>query len=65
MADLNRGDGVCIHFDIESKHCAIYQIRPDKCRVDRYYIQYFQQQYSWSEFVELNLKICEQLPQRF
>ena len=64
MVDLDRGDGVCIHLNIITRECNIYQDRPDKCRVNDYYLKYYQQKYSWEEFIELNLIICNQLVDR-
>ncbi|MFN3430435.1 MAG: YkgJ family cysteine cluster protein, partial [Candidatus Sericytochromatia bacterium] len=31
---LDRGDGVCRHFDEATNGCAIYETRPLTCRVD-------------------------------
>ncbi|EXA55573.1 hypothetical protein J505_3349 [Acinetobacter baumannii 1297549] len=31
------------------------------CRVDIFYEQYFKKQYTWDEFIELNLIACKQL----
>lgn len=60
-AYLNRGDGVCRHYDINTRLCLIYEQRPDVCRVDTYYKQHFQERINWDKFVELNLIACEQL----
>ena len=32
--DLDRGDGVCRHYDGATRLCRIYQERPLLCRVD-------------------------------
>lgn len=58
---LNRGDGVCRYYDAESKLCSIYQDRPDICRVDRMYKIHYKNLYSWDEFVDLNVQVCESL----
>ena len=58
---LDRGDGVCKHYDHASRLCSIYNDRPDICRVDRQYEEKFVKLYSWEEFVEINVKACEQL----
>ena len=61
---LDRGDGTCRNFDVETKGCRIYAERPDICRVDRQYeLRYFRQ-YSWDDFVSLNLKACRQIAER-
>lgn len=36
---LNRGDGVCKHYDEASRLCAVYSQRPLGCRIDAYYAQ--------------------------
>lgn len=58
---LDRGDGTCRHYDSVCKGCLIYADRPNICRVDRQYVISYATQYSWDEFVTLNLKVCEQL----
>ena len=59
-AKLDRGDGVCRHLDDESNLCRIYVERPTICRVSDMYERFFSY-LSWSEFVALNLKACEEL----
>ena len=59
---LDRGDGICKHFDITSKLCTIYKARPDICRVQLQYEQNYSKIYSWKEFILLNLEICKILP---
>lgn len=58
---LNRGDGVCRYFDEKTNLCTIYNDRPLVCRVEDYYKKYLSQQYSWDEFIEINIKICNEL----
>lgn len=55
---LDRGDGTCRHYDVASKHCTIYTERPDICRVDRQYSMNYARQYTWEEFVTVNLQAC-------
>ncbi len=38
---LDRGDGICIHFDEKSKLCLVYESRPLVCNVDKAYATYF------------------------
>lgn len=59
--DLDRGDGACKYFDDVNKSCTIYVSRPDICRVDLQYKINYSQDYSWGEFVELNLEACRKL----
>lgn len=58
---LDRGDGTCRHYDLISKGCTIYAERPDICRVDRQYTIRYAQQYTWGEYVSLNLQVCSYL----
>ncbi len=64
LNDLNRGDGVCLHFDEQSNLCSIYQERPDVCRVSVQYKKNYSLQFTWQEFVEINISICKQLKGR-
>lgn len=58
---LNRGDGICHHFDETTNLCNIYDNRPLVCRVEDFYNTYLTEHYSWDGFVKLNLAVCEQL----
>ena len=59
-AFLDGGNGSCRHFDATSRHCTIYEFRPDICRVDRQYLLRFHIQCTWEEFVALNTRACKQ-----
>lgn len=56
---LNRGDGICRHYDEVTKRCTIYEDRPLVCRVKDYYRLHLAEQITWNEFVEKNLEICK------
>lgn len=58
---LDRGDGICRHYNLDTNLCKIYDQRPDVCRVDMYYQQHFQDKISWKNFIEINLIACKQL----
>ncbi|WP_438766594.1 YkgJ family cysteine cluster protein [Kushneria sp. TE3] len=60
---LDRGNGACRHYNEAQKLCTIYSHRPDICRVDRQYELNYSKQYSWDEFVDLNLQVCHILGQ--
>ncbi len=60
---MDRGDGVCRHFDDRQNRCEIYAIRPDICRIDRQYEINYRPLMSWEAFVELNLAACQSLQQ--
>lgn len=61
---LDRGDGICRHYNELSKMCKIYNERPIICRIKDFYNTYLTHIYSWEEFVELNLKGCHQLNEK-
>lgn len=58
---LDRGDGICKHLNVTTKACSIYTERPDICRVDRMYNLRYCHQYTWDEFISLNLQVCDAL----
>lgn len=60
-AYLDRGDGICHHYDLNTHLCLIYETRPEICRVGEYYNRHLKDQYSWDDFVKINLIVCEQL----
>ena len=41
VKSLDRGDGICFHFDTESKLCLTYDSRPLACNVDKIYNEYY------------------------
>lgn len=59
--DLNRGDGICRYFDVETKLCLIYENRPEKCNIDKIYEKYFYNELTREEYYELNYKACRLL----
>ena len=59
--DLDRGDGICRHFDINTKLCAIYKERPEKCNIDKIYEKYFSGKLSREQYYQLNYEACKQL----
>jgi uncharacterized protein len=58
---LDRGDGVCRHYDAQSNGCSIYEQRPDICHVERQYALNYSRRYSWDEFVAANIEVCSTL----
>ncbi|WP_414047665.1 YkgJ family cysteine cluster protein [Macrococcus equi] len=60
--DLNRGDGVCIHLDLETNLCLIYNKRPEKCDIRKMY-HYYKDIFSEEEFINMNTNACEILKQ--
>lgn len=57
---LDRGDGVCCHFDENTHLCQIYEQRPLVCRIADYYRTYLSEHLTWEEFVKINQDICKQ-----
>lgn len=58
---LDRGDGICKHYDEVTKHCFIYEQRPEICRVDLQYQLNYSSLFTWDEFVQVNLEACHYL----
>ena len=60
FSQLDRGDGVCRHLDVNANLCLIYETRPKICRVSDMYAA-FQDQLSWTAYVALNQQACREL----
>ncbi|MGL5673607.1 MAG: YkgJ family cysteine cluster protein [Plesiomonas shigelloides] len=58
---LDRGDGVCRHFNEQNHLCSIYSERPLVCRVEDYYRVHLAELISWDNFVKINVDICREL----
>jgi len=59
LASFDRGDGICIH--LKDDRCAIYENRPDICRVDVMYHKVYHQYFSKEEFYLENSRVCKEL----
>lgn len=59
--DLNRGDGVCKYFIEESNKCSIYENRPIKCNVDKFYDIFLKEKIDKEKYYEVNYVECEKL----
>ncbi|MGN6984118.1 YkgJ family cysteine cluster protein [Neisseria sp. P0008.S010] len=55
---LDRGDGICRHFDENTMLCSIYATRPLVCRVEDYYRAHLSEQISWQNFIRINVEVC-------
>lgn len=62
---LDRGDGVCIHFDEQTKLCKIYENRPLICSVDRFYEEKMKETMTREVYYELNYKSCCALQKKY
>lgn len=58
---LNRGDGICTYFNLQTNLCNIYKDRPLICRVDEMYKRFFHQTLTLHEFYQLNINVCDNL----
>ena len=58
---LDRGDSVCRYLNEQTNFCKIYQDRPIVCRVEDYYKAYLSDKIKWIDFIEINVKICNEL----
>ena len=58
---LDKGNGICRHFDEKTNLCSIYENRPEICRIDLEYEINYQETMSWSEFCALNQACCDML----
>lgn len=58
---LDSGNGVCKYFDIDTNTCRIYDERPDICNVKLQYTMNYSQNYTWQEFVDINVQVCDEL----
>ena len=46
LSHLNRGDGCCIHYDIDNRSCKIYEERPLLCNIELAYEELFKKSIS-------------------
>ncbi len=60
LKNFHSGDGVCFHYR-QGHGCAIYQQRPMECRIDEGYQQYFEGQFSVTEYYQKNAQVCNRL----
>lgn len=62
--DLDRGDGVCHHYDSRTHLCKIYDHRPQKCNVAAAY-NWFRGQMTYEEYIQTNIKACQKLKEEY
>ncbi len=60
-SDLDRGDGICRYFNMDTRLCNIYKHRPDKCNIDRTYDLCFKDSMTKEDYYKLNYEACESL----
>jgi Fe-S-cluster containining protein len=59
LSDYDNGSGVCRY--LADNLCAIYQTRPQICRVEEMYEIYFKPDMAWEQFIALNTESCEKI----
>ena len=61
LSYLNRGDGICKHYDENTKLCKIYNNRPLFCNVDLGYEKYFHNFFTKEKYYKLNYELCKKM----
>lgn len=57
LKEFDRGDGICKYLTHDKK-CAIYEERPDVCRIDKMYKKVYYKYFSKREFYIKNAQMC-------
>lgn len=63
--DLNRGDGVCRHYDDSTHKCLIYKERPLRCNVDEYYKAILSDKMPLKDYHRMNRMACDELKRKY
>jgi len=63
LVEYHSGNGICIHFDGKIG-CVIYDDRPQVCRIDEGYEQFFSKLFSLSDYYKKNAQICNKLQEK-
>lgn len=61
LKNFDLGNGVCMHLDLKSKECKIYNDRPLICQVDAMYQLFYSTIMTKDRFYKLNQKVCNSL----
>lgn len=64
-SEIDRGDGVCKHFDESTRLCTIYKKRPIFCNVDMFYNTFLCSKCTREEFYAANYTSCKKLKERY
>jgi Fe-S-cluster containining protein len=62
LTSFHNGDGKCLHYDVRVG-CVIYATRPDVCRIDDGYLNFFADSMSLTDYYQANATVCNQLQQ--
>lgn len=60
LKELDNGQGVCRYL-LPNNLCAIYENRPEICRVDVMYERYYKSKMTKTEFYKINMEVCDWL----
>ena len=63
LAEYDNGNGVCRY--LENNICSIYESRPQVCNVSEMYNARYASSMAEREFVEVNLRSCEEIAVMF
>jgi len=61
LKDYDLGNGVCKHLDVITNSCAIYDSRPDICKVDKMFDMEYHKYFSKKDFYVKNAEVCNSL----
>jgi len=61
LKEFDLGNGICRYFDIDTKECAIYNDRPDICRIDKMFEIKYHSFFTKETFYKENAKVCNRL----
>lgn len=61
LKDYDMGNGVCKYFNNITKSCAVYESRPDICKIDKMYELKFHTLFTKNEFYKLNAYACNEM----
>lgn len=60
LKEFDNGQGVCRYL-LANNLCAIYENRPEICRVDVMYERYYKSKMTKTEFYKINTEVCDWL----
>ncbi|RAX56461.1 zinc/iron-chelating domain-containing protein [Helicobacter monodelphidis] len=64
LSDFDMGNGICKFLDMHTNQCLIYETRPEICKIDAMYENYFRATYSKKRFYELNANACNLMQEK-
>lgn len=65
LKDFDLGNGVCKHFDYNTRKCLMYEKRPDICQVETMYEKLFYRYVSKEVFYMENARVCNSLQDKY